>query len=259
MMSYLFRCLLALSVCLFISPAYSAGTAVKADASGSMLLNYQQRITTAFQKVRPDWQLQSITASPMAGLYEVQVVDGPLIYSSADGQFFVAGDLYQITDQGFVNIAESKREVIREKALAEVSINEMIVFPAVGPSKAHITVFTDIDCGYCRKLHKEVPTLNAMGIEVRYMAYPRAGIGSKSYQKIATAWCAENPREALTDLKNGKTLAMNVCAANPVAKHYALGQRIGVTGTPAIVTESGKLLPGYMPAKQLAAAIGLKP
>ena len=132
----------------------------------------------------------------------------------------------------------------------------MIVF---GPeeAKAFVYVFTDVDCYYCQKLHQEVPALKELGVEIRYLAYPRAGVGSPSYRKIASAWCAEDPNISLTALKAGEQIPDNVCENNPVAEQYMLGGQLGVSGTPALVTESGKLLPGYMPADKLANALGL--
>ena len=132
-----------------------------------------------------------------------------------------------------------------------------LVFAATGKRKATISVFTDVDCDYCRKLHLEVPELNAMGVEVRYLAYPRAGVGSESYRKIVSAWCATDPNTALTALKAGKTITDNQCSDNPVADQYQLGQQMGISGTPAILLEDGRLLPGYMPAAQLAESIGI--
>ncbi|WP_339672122.1 DsbC family protein [Dasania marina] len=214
-------------------------------------------ISRAFNMVRPDWQLQSVSPSRMPGLYKVQILNGPLLYSSASGLQFVAGDLFEITDKGFVNLTEHERSGDRAKLMAGVAKKDMIIFSPAGKVKDYVTVFTDIDCGYCRKLHGEVPKLNEMGIEVRYMAYPRAGIGSKSYNKIVTAWCADDPKKALTSLKQGKTMSLNMCEDNPVAKQFMLGQEIGVSGTPAIITSSGQLLPGYMPADKLAQAIEL--
>lgn len=215
-------------------------------------------ITKAFQQVRPEWQLQSIKTSKIPGIYKVSIQNGPSFYSTADGEYFIAGDLYQVTSTGFVNLAEQERAGERHEAMTKLDRGEMIIFSPEGEVKDHITVFTDIDCGYCRKLHNEVPAMNAMGIEVRYLAYPRAGVGSKSYQKIVTAYCDKDPNTALTNLKQGKVMSMNLCKDNPVEKQFILGQELGVTGTPAIITSTGMLLPGYMPAQKLADAIGLE-
>jgi thiol:disulfide interchange protein DsbC len=140
--------------------------------------------------------------------------------------------------------------------MAAVDVKDTVVFPTGGERKAVISVFTDVDCGYCQKLHREVPRLNELGVEVRYLAYPRAGIGSRSYQKIVSAWCAEDPNSAITALKSGQEIPDSDCT-NPVAAQYELGQEVGVSGTPAIVLEDGRLLPGYLPADQLAQAIGI--
>lgn len=148
---------------------------------------------------------------------------------------------------------------VRAQALATLDADDMIVFSPKGEPKATVTVFTDIDCGYCRKLHQEVPELNKMGIEVRYLGYPRAGVNSQSHKKLTTAWCAEDQRETLTRLKNGESVPLKVCDDNSVAEAYRLGQQMGVTATPALVLESGELQLGYMPAAQLAARLGVSP
>lgn len=247
MYKYLWGALLVLS---------SAFTSLSVHAQQAPVsIEVANNIGRAFQMVRPDWQLQSVDASGMPGIYKVQVANGPLLYTSADGQHFIAGDLYEITHKGFVNLTEFERADDRVKLLADVSRKDLIIFSPEKKAKDYVTVFTDIDCGYCRKLHNEVPKLNELGIEVRYMAYPRAGIGSKSYKKIVTAWCADDPAKALTDMKQGKVMSLNVCENNPVTKQFNLGQLLGVSGTPAIITSSGQLLPGYMPAEKLAAAL----
>ena len=168
------------------------------------------------------------------------------------------GDLYSVEPSGFVNLAEQERDGDRKALLAKVKKADMIVFsPAEQPAKAYVTVFTDVDCFYCQKLHKEMADINRLGIEVRYLAFPRAGIGSDSYKKIASAWCAKDRNEAMTRLKLRQPVATNVCPGNPVADQYQLGQEMGVTGTPALITEDGRLMPGYMPALQLAKALGV--
>jgi thiol:disulfide interchange protein DsbC len=134
----------------------------------------------------------------------------------------------------------------------------MIIFAAAGETRGTVTVFTDVDCFYCQKLHREVPALNEAGIEVRYLAYPREGLGGASYRKIATAWCADNPQQVLTQLKNRQAVADNVCPGNPVADQYKLGQQVGVNGTPALVLENGELVPGYMAADALAKRMGVQ-
>ncbi len=216
-------------------------------------------IEQKFQQSRPELKIESIVAAEIDGLYAVKIQAGPVLYATADGSHFIVGDLYVVESSGFVNLAEQQRDGERVALLATVKKQDMIIFsPKDQPVKAYVSVFTDVDCFYCQKLHKEMPDLNRIGIEVRYLAYPRAGIGSDSYKKIASAWCAKDPRDAMTRLKFRQPVPTNVCPGNPVAAQFALGQKMGVTGTPALVTESGRLMPGYMPALQLARALGVE-
>ena len=214
-------------------------------------------ILKALSAARPDLQYEQPRPSPVAGLYEVQVKGGPLLYIDADGSHFIAGDLFAVQKSGFVNLAEQGRQKERAELIAAVKPEDMIIFAPENP-KATIAVFTDVDCGYCRKLHSEVAELNALGIAVHYLAFPRAGLGSPSFRKIASAWCAKDPGAALTSLKNGEEIPENVCADNPVAAQILLGEKVGVNGTPALVLEDGTLVPGYRPAKELAKLLGIE-
>ena len=214
-------------------------------------------ILKALSAARPDLQYEQPRPSPMAGLYEVQVKGGPLLYIDADGRHFIAGDLFAVQKSGFVNLAEQGRQQERAELIAAVKPEDMIIFAPENP-KATIAVFTDVDCGYCRKLHSEVAELNELGIAVHYLAFPRAGLGSPSFRKIASAWCAKDPGAALTSLKNGEEIPENVCADNPVAAQILLGEKVGVNGTPALVLEDGTLVPGYRPAKELAKLLGIE-
>ncbi len=207
-------------------------------------------------KIRPDFVVKSVNETAAKGIFQVDIANGPTIYLTEDGQHFFTGDFYALSDNGLVNLGEQAKEKERVVALSTLSLSDMIVF-APEKSKAHVYVFTDVDCYYCQKLHQEVPALEALGIEVRYLAYPRAGIGSDSYQKIASAWCAADPQSSLTTLKSGGDIPSNVCEDNPIAQQFALGSDLGVKGTPALITEAGVLLPGYMPADKLARALGL--
>ncbi len=199
----------------------------------------------------------SVAASELPGMYEVQFENGPMVYATADGGYFLVGDLFAVRSEGFVNLAEQRRDALRVEQLATVATDDMIVFPAEGETRAHITVFTDATCFYCQKLHQEVPELNKRGVEVRYLAYPRAGVGSDGYRQLATAWCADNPQDTLTRLKNREQVADEVCPGNPVSSQYELGQVVGVRGTPAIITESGRMIPGYQSADDLMVTLGL--
>lgn len=199
----------------------------------------------------------SVKTSVIPGLYEVQFSGGPLVYATAKGDYMILGDLFSVGPDGYVNLAEQRRDGVRLEKLAGVAEKDMIIFPAEGEPRAHITVFTDISCFYCQKLHKEVPDMNKRGIEVRYLAYPRAGVGSDGYNQLVTAWCSADRQNALTRLKNKQSVPEKVCPGNPVSDQYQLGQELGVRGTPAMITESGQLIPGYQSADDLMVTLGL--
>jgi thiol:disulfide interchange protein DsbC len=203
-------------------------------------------------------QVQSVQKSEVPGLNTVRFTSGASVYATDSGEFFITGDVHKVTADGYENLTENLRNEQRIDLIAKVDKKDMIVFPAAGETRAYINVFTDVTCFYCQKLHKEVPKLNKNGVEVRYLAYPRSGLSSAGYRKLATAWCAENRQETLTKLKANETVDESVCNPNPVAEQFQLGQAVGVRGTPAIVTESGKLINGYLVADELLANLGLK-
>lgn len=218
-----------------------------------------KKIVTAVQKARPDFEIHVVKPAPVAGLYQAQIANGPTIYVTKDGSHFIAGDLFEVTPGKLVNLTEFGRNDKRADAMAKLDAGDMITFSPEGEAKAHVYVFTDIDCGFCRKLHQEVPALNEMGVEVRYLGYPRAGVGSQSHKKLVTAWCADNPQEVLTDYKNGKSVPVKDCDdKGAVEKGYNVGREIGVTATPAIIFESGELQLGYLKAADLAERLGLE-
>ncbi len=210
---------------------------------------------------RPDLTFGSVKQSPVEGLYQVRLNETQLLYVSQDGNHIIAGDMYQALPGRLVPVADLELAGLRRDMIADIAVAETIAFPSQlesGQTKAVLYVFTDVDCGYCRKLHNEsLPGLTAKGVEVRYLAFPRAGVGSPSYRKIASAWCADDAPEALTKLKNGQGIEENVCEGNPVASQYALGKKMGVTGTPALVMADGTLVPGYRPAEDLLTILGV--
>ena len=214
------------------------------------------KIREKLTAVRPDLPLVAVVPSALDGFYALEFEDGTIFYATEDGSFLITGDLYEVTADRFVNRSEDVRARRRAETIAGLETEDMIVFPANGNRRAIISVFTDIDCGFCRRLHLEVPELNRNGVEVRYLAFPRAGVGSGSYDKHVWAWCSTDPRTALTRLKNAESVERRTCS-NPVADHYALSQQMGVRGTPGIFLEDGRYLPGYMPAGELLKELGL--
>tara|TARA_R110000824_G_scaffold52692_4_gene146203 strand:+ start:137404 stop:138204 length:801 start_codon:yes stop_codon:yes gene_type:complete len=198
--------------------------------------------------------IQSISTSPIDGLYEVRIQNGQLIYASADAQYFLPTDMYRATEQGLVNLGESHRNEIRIEKLAALDEADMIIYPAEGESKATLTVFTDVDCQYCQRLHSEISLLNGYGITIRYLAFPRSGMDQVTYPKMVSTWCSENRNLIFTTAIRGAAIAEKNCD-NPVAEQYQLGRELGVNGTPTLIFEDGSSLPGYVPAADLAAFI----
>ena len=209
------------------------------------------------QRRLPDVDIAAIESSPIPGLRAVEIQNGVTLYVTEDGSYAIAGVLYELTDDGPVDTSEARRAAASLALLADLSTEQMIVFPPGGEPKAVLNVFTDTDCGFCRKLHADVPELNAYGIEVRYLAFPRAGIGSETYDKMVSAWCADDRNDAMTRLKQGRTIPSKSCD-NPVAEHYEIGQIIGIQGTPTIITADGEMIGGYVPAAQLAKGLGVQ-
>ncbi|WP_339866062.1 DsbC family protein [Pseudohongiella nitratireducens] len=197
-------------------------------------------------------QVVQISSTPMADLFEVVISSGEVLFADKSGTYLIAGEMFMTRPDGLVNLTAETRKTQVAQMLQNVPEEEMIIFPADDP-KAEITVFTDVDCTYCRRLHGEIEQINDYGITVRYMAYPRGGQASPALAKMISVWCAGDAQgraEALTDAKHGETLPQWQCE-NPVMSHYNLGNRIGVTGTPAIVMSDGTLMPGYAPADTL--------
>ncbi len=202
------------------------------------------------KSIVPDMQPDSVRKSAMTGLYEVSY--GPeVIYISADGKYLLQGDLIDVGTRE--NLTEVRRAVGRKQVIDDIKKSSMIVFAPAEP-KYTITVFTDVDCTYCRKLHGEMADYNREGIAVRYLAFPRAGVNSKSYHKIVNVWCAKDQRAAMTRAKRGEALEKGTCD-HPVRDHLKAAERLRVSGTPTLVLDDGTEFAGYVPAKQLRQAL----
>ena len=195
--------------------------------------------------------VQSIKESQIKNLFVVDIGDLQPIYASKDGEFFFYGELYAVNGNILNNTTKdeinAKRKSILDQSLSE---DDFISFKSHN-EKHQVTIFTDVDCGYCRKFHNEIDDFNNLGISVNYVAFPRSGLDSDSYNKIVTAWCSRNPDEVLTQMKQGIEVQLSMCQDHPVEKHFLLGQKIGITGTPAIIKSNGELLPGYLPPAEL--------
>ena len=191
-------------------------------------------------------KVNQIRKSPVKGIYEVHA-GGRIMYSTADGRHLFVGNLIDLKKE--LNLTREAQKGITAKRLAKVKESTMLI---IGPKKAKhtLTVFTDVDCGYCAKLHLEVPELNKNDIRVRYLFYPRAGAGSPAYKKAVAVWCAKDRVKAIGDAKARKPIDMKQCK-NPVDDHYKLGRELGLNGTPMLIMDDGTIINGYMPAPEL--------
>jgi thiol:disulfide interchange protein DsbC len=210
----------------------------------------QDQIRNSLKILLPGIKPDEIRATPLDNLYEV-TFGGRLVYLTADGRYLIQGKMIDLETR--TEITEERLSELKMAALAEVGEDQMVIY---GPEDAKdtVTVFTDIDCGYCRKLHSEMARYNEAGIRIRYLFYPRAGIGSESYDKAVSVWCADDRKVAMNQAKAGQEIPARTCE-NPVDEHYALGQTMRVTGTPALLLEGGEMVPGYVPADKLRKAL----
>ena len=211
-------------------------------------------VEAALKQTLPTIKPDAITGSPIKGVYEV-VVGARLFYVSEDGRYLMQGSMVDLKTRE--DVSEKKLSTARLDALKKVGIDNMIVFKPE-TTKHVVYIFTDIDCGYCRKLHSEIKNYLKEGIEIRYLFFPRAGEDSASFDKAVTVWCSRDRNAALTRAKTGENIARKTCK-NPVADHLALALAMGAHGTPMIVTEKGTILPGYVPSDELSKILEEKP
>jgi len=205
-------------------------------------------VKDTLKKIIPGQTPDVIEETPYKGLYEV-VYGSDIFYISEDGRYLFQGDMVDLKTQE--NLTEGRRTKGRLKLMESATLDSKIRFIPEKVKTEHVVdVFTDVDCFYCQKLHSEMASYLEQGIEIRYLAFPRAGIGSHSYDKIVSVWCANDQQSEMTLAKNKQKPRERKCE-NPVKEHLALGRQVGVTGTPALVFEDGTLLPGYVPAAQL--------
>ena len=204
------------------------------------------KVKAAIQSLVPGATIDSIADAAIPGFYQV-VVQGQIVYVSQDGKYLIQGSIFDI--EGKTDLTENARADLRRDVLAAAPKDQRIAYAPKNP-KHTVTVFTDIDCGYCRRMHQQMAEYNKLGIAVEYLFFPRAGIGSESYDKAVSVWCADDRAKALTDAKAGQAVDKKECA-NPVEKDYALGQKIAVNGTPAVFAPDGTQLGGYLPPDQM--------
>ena len=241
---------LSLSACAQSSSPAAAAAQPAAVQSSAANGPAEQKVRAALTSLDPDFKPDYIGSAPFPGFREV-VVAGQVMYVSDDGRYLMQAQPFDVQKRQFA--ASEGLLAYRRQQLAAVPASERIVFAPANP-KYTISVFTDIECGYCRKLHSEIAELNRQGIAVEYLAFPRMGMGSQDFKDMVSVWCSPDRKQALTNAKRGGNVAKHDCT-NPVAMEYTLGQRLGVNGTPAIFAPDGSQLGGYLPPAQLKAAL----
>jgi thiol:disulfide interchange protein DsbC len=218
-----------------------------AEDNAAELEKVRAKVSGTFEEIEPE----HVRPSPVDGWYTIR--KGAIIaYISSDGRYLLQGDLIDLDEE--VNLSEQDRNEARLEMLAAIPEKNMIVFSPEAP-KFSVTVFTDIDCTYCRRFHSQIKDYLAQGIEVRYLLYPRNGPAAESWAKAEKVWCADDRNEALTLAKLDREFETHSCDASIVHKHYAIGQDVGLRGTPAIILEDGTLVSGYLPPLELTEAL----
>lgn len=211
----------------------------------------ETRIRAAISGISPETVVESVRATPVDGLYAVRL-EGTVIYVTGDGRYLLQGELIDLETRR--SLTEDARRDTRLERLAEIPESAMIIYEPEGGAEHSVTVFTDIDCPYCQRMHAQLDGYLERGIGIRYLLMPRAGRDSASYDKAVAAWCADDPRTALTRAKRGEAIERRSCE-NPVAEHMALAQAFGVRGTPSLVLPDGTMVSGYRPPADLAALL----
>lgn len=215
-----------------------------ADAAADATTAIRERIV----ELSPGAEIGAIEPTSLKGIYSV-VVGAEVVFMSGDGRYLFLGELVDL--EAGRSLSEEKHQAIRLQALNALGESKMLIYEPAGETRYEITVATDIDCPYCRQMHQRIAEYNDLGIRVRYLLMPRAGVNSDSYDKAVAAWCADDPRAALTRAKRGQHIERRTCD-NPVDEHMALTQQLGVRATPTIITGTGRMISGYRPPEALA-------
>jgi len=240
--------LIALSM-LFLAgcaPVSTDGVAAS-PATGTSASTALAALSTIAPKVAPD----RVGDAPLKGFKQF-VVDGRVVYVSNDGKFLIQGMILDIAQRR--NLTEDALASVRRDVLAKIPLSDRIVFAPKNP-RYTVTVFTDVQCGYCRKFHEDIQAYNDLGIAVQYVAFPRAGIGSDDYARMESVWCSPDRKAALTAAKRDRGALVAPCANSPVAREFEAGRKAGLAGTPMIVAEDGTQLGGYLAPAELRAAL----
>jgi thiol:disulfide interchange protein DsbC len=224
-------------------PPNSTSTAVPVPSPNPAIVSNADAAAATIPGVKKE----DVRQSPVAGVFEVRR-GADIVYMSGDGQYVFTGDLYNVPTHS--NLTEAHRRVLRQKLIEAIPESQMVIFSPPQP-KYTITVFTDVDCAYCRELHRQIADYNRLGVRVRYIFYPRTGPNTESWHKAEQVWCSSDRKAALTRAKLGQPLEAKACGNTPVQREYELGKAIGLEGTPGIVASNGAMVGGYLPPQAL--------
>ncbi|GAB1408533.1 DsbC family protein [Thermomonas brevis] len=230
------------------SEAASAPAKEAAYAAGTP----EARVREALRALNPQIQVDGIAQAPIPGFREV-IAGGQVVYVSDDGRYLFQGNLLDI--QARKDLGEAAMAKVRKRILQGIPMEDRIVYAPAGQPRHTVVVLTDVECGYCRRFHQDIAKYNELGIRVEYLAFPRAGIGSPDYHEMVSVWCSDDRRKALTDAKAGRKVAKKTCARSPVDQQHLAGNRMGLTGTPMIITEDGTQVGGYLAPEPLRARL----
>ena len=256
------RLLLILTGIFFCSFTLAADATVeKSKAIGdkepsSVITSVRQRVENQLKSLDPDIPIESIRKSPVNGLLTVILKGDHVLYVSDDGNYILRGDMLEIKEGKIANLTTQIRNSSVAEQLTKIAREDMIIFSPKGETKGVVYAFTDLDCGYCRKLHSEITEMNNLGIELRYLAFPRGGNQAPSYHKLVSAWCADDRKAALSALNHGIEIPEKT-GKNPIDAQLQLGKNLGVSGTPSLFLEDGRRIPGYRSARDLAKILNI--
>lgn len=248
-----FKWLVAVCSLVFFHSCWAASASAAAAPSGpAAAIDETSKIRTSLKQHLPDLTIEEITISPISGLYQISA--GPtVLYMSQDGRFAFSGDIIDLSANQ-KNLTEAARKKARLAGLKALGEENMVIFSPKNPQYV-VNVFTDVDCGYCRKLQSEMADINAKGIAIRYLAFPRTGPNTPTFDKMVKIWCSKDKTKAMSLAQEDKAFDGTACGNNTVLREFEYGMRIGVAGTPTMIFEDGTLFPGYLPPDKLLEAV----
>ncbi len=255
-------CCLSLPSCAQSNQSAQAAVVTQAEAETTAAIKEptyapgspEARVRAALANLSSKLTVERIDAAPLPGFREV-VANGQVLYVSDDGKYVMQGALIDVAKRK--DLSEAAMAKVRKQVLASIPEKDRIVFAPAAAPKHTVVVLTDVECGFCRKFHSQIADYTQRGIRVEYLAFPRNGLGSDDYRKMVAVWCAPDRRKALTDAKNDRPIARTACARTPVDMEYRAGQRMGLEGTPMILTADGRLVGGYLSPDALATRLDM--